>query len=87
MGRPFLTDAPVTLTLSVEEALVLFDLLARFEATDELQLDHSAEHGALWSLLALLEKQMVEPFSAEYHIYLDGARAKLVERYGLGNEP
>ncbi|MEM8558554.1 MAG: hypothetical protein AAGG50_12090 [Bacteroidota bacterium] len=79
----FLTDAPVTLDLGVEEALVLFDFLARFEATDTLRIDHDAERGALWSLLALLEKQMVEPFSAEYRAYLDQARTELVERYGF----
>jgi len=37
----------VTVQLSTDEALVLFELFARFSATNELRLRHNAEFVAL----------------------------------------
>jgi hypothetical protein len=37
-------DEPVRLVLSQDEALVLFELLARYDETDQLSVDGPAEH-------------------------------------------
>jgi hypothetical protein len=71
------SENPVKIELTLDEALVLFDLLHRFEATERLELQHPAEEQALWNLSALLERQLVEPFMRDYGEILDQARARL----------
>jgi hypothetical protein len=57
---------PVRLELTADEALVLFDFLSRFSNTDGLAIEDPAEQRALWNVCCLLEKQLVEPFLADY---------------------
>jgi hypothetical protein len=73
----------VHIDISEDEALVLFDLLQAFEASDEttIALRHVAERNALWALTAQLEKQLVAPFKEEYAALLSAARTR-VEKHG-----
>ncbi len=68
---------PVTLTLTHDEALVLFEFLARNEAADRFPIADQAEERALWNLLALLEKRLVEMFLPNYIELVEQARTRL----------
>jgi hypothetical protein len=68
---------PVTVELTGDEALILFEFLSRFSDTDTLSLEDQAEARALWNLLCLLQKQLVEPFRANYQELLRQARDRL----------
>lgn len=68
----------VVIRLSQDEALVLFERLHRSEDQDGLsQPVHHGEQVALWSLSALLERELVEPFADNYLDLLAGARDRL----------
>jgi len=70
----------VTLQLTDDEALVLFDLLAEYgEAYDGrvLGVRHAAERNALWALSAHLEKVLVSPLRPEYAERLEASRQRL----------
>ena len=68
----------VTVSLTADEALVLFDLLHRWEAGSGVTgPEHAAEQVALWNLSALLEGQLSEPFEARYSELVASARARL----------
>ncbi len=67
----------VHITLTANEALVLFDALTRFCETDTLEIEDQAEQQALWKLLAQFEKQLVEPFRQDYRELLAAARDRL----------
>ena len=67
----------VDLPLSQDEALVLSDLLARFEETGKLTLIHNAEFLVLSRLSALLDKVLVEPFDPNYASLVSQARQRL----------
>lgn len=57
----------VTITLTSDEALVLFELLHRWEDADKVSApQHQGEQVVLWNLSALLERELAEPFGAEY---------------------
>lgn len=71
------SERPVKIDLTRDEALVLFDLLHRFEKTERLDIQHQAEEQALWNLSALLERELAEPFSRDYAEFLEQARARL----------
>jgi hypothetical protein len=68
----------VTITLTSDEALVLFELLHRWEDADRVSApEHQGEQVALWNLSALLERELVEPFDAEYGDLAAAARDRL----------
>lgn len=69
----------IQITLEDDEALVLFELLASGRLPDAVD---TPQRNALWALEALLQKQLVAPFSPDYSTLLERARASLVERYG-----
>ena len=71
----------VSLTLTHDEALVLFEFLARFDNTDRLEFAHVAEYLALARVSAHLDASMVEPFDPEYAQLLAGARARVAGDY------
>ena len=64
----------VTLELSRERALVFFDWLSKFNATEGRRFDDQAEERVLWEIEALLESTLVEPFDARYEELLANAR-------------
>jgi hypothetical protein len=75
-------EQSVTLVLTPSEALVLFELLSRWDLlsraaeTDaaSVPLEHQAEYRVLWDILAVLESTLVEPFMSDYQGQLDRAR-------------
>jgi len=70
---------PLTLRLSTDEAVVLFELLARLgESGGRLDNLEEAEVRALWTLEAQLERQLVSFFRPEYGELLAAARARLL---------
>jgi hypothetical protein len=75
-------DDPVRVVLSRDEALVLFELLARYEETESLTVDGPAEQLALWHLHAGLEKVLTSPLSADYAEQLSQARGRLMAQAG-----
>ena len=67
-----------TLSLSPDEALVLFELLHRRE--DGASIDPAllpGEQVALWNLLCGLERVLVDPFSEDYADRVAAARSRL----------
>ncbi len=72
----------VTVTLTVDEALVLDSLLARLPDSGSLTVEHPAERRALWNLHASLEKVLVEPFDPNYDELLTSARERLTDNEG-----
>ncbi len=56
----------VTLKITKNEALVLFDFLSRFSNEDKLSIQDQAEERALWNLTCVFEKQLAEPFDENW---------------------
>jgi hypothetical protein len=69
----------IQIELADDEALVLFELLVSGKLSDSVEVP---ERNALWALEALLQKQLVAPFSANYSSLLEQARTSLAARYG-----
>lgn len=70
--------ADVSISLTSDEALVLFDLLHRWEDDDRVSAPrHASEQVALWNLSALLERELPEPFDPRYADLLAQARSRL----------
>lgn len=67
----------VNLTLSKEEALVLFEFLSRFSEEERLEIKCQSEAQVLWNVQGSLEKRLAEPLSKEYSSILEKARKKL----------
>ncbi len=55
----------VQISLSADEALVLFEFLSRFDESNELMIVDQAEERALSNLLGPLQKQLVPPFQQD----------------------
>ncbi len=72
----------VIIEFSKEEALVLFEYLARVNNDDALEntfLDES-EKRVIWSLEASFEEKLVEPFKSDYNKILKRARRKILSK-------
>lgn len=69
----------IILTLSADEALVLFGFFARFDESDEFILRNNTELVALVRVAGLLEKSLVAPFQANYKEKLFAARQRVAE--------
>ena len=65
----------VTLELSREQALVFFEWLSKFNATQSRRFEDQAEERVLWDIESMLESTLVEPFDARYEELLAKARA------------
>lgn len=65
------------ISLTADEALVLFEFLSRFEESNELTIVDQAEERALSNLLGPLQKQLVSPFQQDYVEQLRQARNRL----------
>lgn len=73
----------IKLTLSRDEALVLFELLARWEDDDTLDgMLFDGEMVALTRLFGALERTLVAPFDPRYRTWLSHARKRLAARAG-----
>ena len=65
----------VTIELTDNEALVLYDWLARLHQRDETYVADQAEERVLFDLEALLEKALTAPLQADYAKQVVQARA------------
>ena len=71
-----MTEAEFNLRLSGDEALVLFEWLANFNASKATFADQ-AEQRVLWDLEAGLERHLVSPLRDDYDALLAAARARV----------
>ncbi|MBL7896730.1 MAG: hypothetical protein JNK50_15640 [Bacteroidia bacterium] len=68
----------VTIELTKDEALVLFDFLGRFNQVDHKNIfEDQAEQKALWVVEGQLEKTLVEPFMPNYIELIKESRDKI----------
>jgi hypothetical protein len=68
----------IKLTVTKEEALVLFEFLVRFNQSNHPDIfEDQSEHKTLSILEGKLEKQLVEPFKPDYKNILIEARNKI----------
>jgi hypothetical protein len=68
----------VTIILSSDEALVLFELLHGWENAGRVSAPHyEAEQVVLWNLSTLLERELRAPFDADYADLVAAARDRL----------
>src|SRR5437868_998407 len=73
-----MSETSVAISLTSDEALVLFDLLHRWEDQDRVSAPQAkAEKIALSNLSALLERQLVAPFDSRYNMLVAQAAARL----------
>jgi hypothetical protein len=73
----------VVIRLNHDEALVLFELLHRWEQLGRPgKPEHHAEQVVLWDLSAVLETALRESFQPDYHRLVADARTRLA-----GEEP
>lgn len=71
----------VSLSLTNDEALVLFEFLSRFSESDsKLTIEDQAEERVLWNLRCDLEKILVETFQENYSEFLNQAREKVRDK-------
>jgi hypothetical protein len=70
----------VQISLTADEALVLFEFLSRVEESSELIVDQ-AEVWALSNLLGPLQEQLVPPFQQDYAEQLQQARNRLRDNF------
>jgi hypothetical protein len=82
-GLVILVDMPgadehITIQLTSDEALVLFEWLHQFEVQGAFRRpDHHGEQVALWNLSAVLERTLVQTFHHEYIDLVREARSRL----------
>ncbi len=68
----------INLTVTKDEALVLFEFLARFNKSEHSNIfEDQSEQKTLWNLEGQLEKQLVEPFRPDYKDIINEARNKI----------
>lgn len=65
------------LSLTREQAIVLFDWLSREEERDSIPTEHPAEMRVLWEIEAQLEQGLVEPFQPDYPAIVASAREQV----------
>jgi hypothetical protein len=70
--------ADVTISLTADQALVLFEWMMRDAGAERLPTTHRAEEVVLWAIEAQLEKCLVEPFQPDYVAKVAAARERLV---------
>ena len=68
---------PMTLSLSDDEALVLFEVLSRYEQEGVISVQGEAEATTLANLLVQLERGLGEPFQPNYRELLGSARRRV----------
>ena len=72
-----MVQGEVTLQLSPDEALVLFEWVSRFNKTRASAFEDQAEERVLWDLESRLESALAEPFRKDYAETLTRARARV----------
>ncbi|MBS1503205.1 MAG: hypothetical protein JST32_14145 [Bacteroidetes bacterium] len=68
----------ITIDLTHDQALVLFEFLARFNATHNTEIfEDESEQKMLWLIEGQLERALVEPFWPNYLDIIKEARDRL----------
>lgn len=80
MDIPAENEDEVLLRLTKQEALVLFEFVARFSHDDKLGIEDQAERRVLWDICCLLESRLVEPLRLDYAEALAKARDALRDK-------
>ncbi|WP_295747859.1 hypothetical protein [Undibacterium sp.] len=70
-----------SLTLTEDEALVLFEYFARFQDNDDLSFRHAAEYLALQRVAAQIDKTTSAMFKANYGELLESARTRIADGF------
>ena len=65
------------ITLTEDEAVVLFEFFARYDDTGELQIKHPAEYIALMRMSGQIDKTSAAMFKPDYENLLEEARKRL----------
>ena len=69
----------IDISITKDEAVVLFEILSRFSDKDKLNIEHKSEEKVLWDLHCILEKILSEPFAYNYKEVLEKARNNIVK--------
>ncbi|MDY0781687.1 hypothetical protein [Tenacibaculum sp. IB213877] len=70
-----MADKKVNIELSNDEAIVLFEFLGRFNEKDNSsRFEDQSEQKILWDIECILEKELSEPFRADYQDIVKKAR-------------
>jgi hypothetical protein len=77
-----MASEPVSLDLSHDEALVLFEFVARYSESSQLEIADPAEQRVLWDICCLLERSLVEPLDPNYDDFLAAARERVRDEVG-----
>lgn len=70
----------MSIELSHDELLVLYDLLHRLEDAEGIFQD-MAQRLVLWHIQAQLDMELVEPFQADYQAIIEAAHRAVRKRY------
>lgn len=71
------TQGEADIRIDADQALVLYELLSRYEATSTLETQDQSEVVALRGLRSAAEDALVQPLHSDYGTLLDAARARL----------
>ena len=71
----------IQLSLSHDQALVLFEFFSRFDETESLTFAHPAEYLALQAISEQLDKALLEPFQADFKSLLTKARESVAANF------
>ncbi len=69
-----------SITLTKNEALVLFEFLTRFSETERLEINNQAEERVLWDLQCTLEKELQNETGYGYEKHLEQARNQIRDK-------
>lgn len=80
-----MSEKNISLEITKDQALVLYEFLARVDTTDEFRkvTQHVSEEVVMWKLEALLETILTEPFEDGYPAILNKARATVANEAGF----
>ncbi|UTM56112.1 hypothetical protein L4174_009650 [Photobacterium sp. CCB-ST2H9] len=67
----------VQITLTEDEAWVLFEFTRRFSDTDKLGIEDQAEERALWNLCCVFEKALHQDSDLKYTDFIAACRNRL----------
>lgn len=70
----------INISLSRDEAIVLFEFLSRFSESDNLVIEDQAEERVLQDLCCVFEKKIDEPFKDNYQEIVEKAREKVRDK-------
>ncbi|RBW62489.1 hypothetical protein DS884_02495 [Tenacibaculum sp. E3R01] len=76
-----MADKKVNIELTNDEAIVLFEFLARFNESDDLsRFEDQSEQRVLWNIECILEKELSEPFISNYQDIIKIARENVRDK-------